>query len=211
MACKTSVLHPSSLSMFMLVLAYDSTKESTFLYSSHPAGQKIAIHSPSVGIRVRTSRFVDVGVFNPIAPSRIVTDRSLQSMYCKHEQEKRRQYDQRVREVEHVSFTRPATLFYKRLASKMAEKRDISYAVRCRFRFALLRASIMSVRGVRSPRYHPTTEYPVDLQVVEGHLTSKAYVFAYFVIDSPPNVGTLLFFPFFVLANPSLVFVLPIH
>ena len=49
--------------------------------------------------------FVDVRVFNPSTQSNC--HRSLQSMYCKHEQEKRRQYDQQVREVEHASFTPP--------------------------------------------------------------------------------------------------------
>ena len=47
--------------------------------------------------------FVDVRVFNPSAQSN--RDASLSSVYRKHEQEKRRQYDQRVREVEHATFT----------------------------------------------------------------------------------------------------------
>ena len=106
--------------------------------------------------------------------------------YCKHEQEKRRHYDQRVREVEHATFTplvlsttggmgRAATTFYKRLASMVAEKRDVPYAVtlnwiRCRLSFALLRASIMSIRGARSSRHHPAAECPIDLQLVESQL-----------------------------------------
>ena len=85
----------------------------------------------------------------------------LSSAYRKHEQGKRRHYDQRVREVEHATFTplvlsttggmgRAATTFYKRLAAMVAEKRDVPYAVtlnwiRCRLSFALLRASIMSI------------------------------------------------------------------
>ena len=97
-----------------------------------------------------------------------------------------RHYDQRVRDVEHATFTplvlsttggmgRAATIFYKRLASMVAEKRDVPYGVtlnwiRCRLSFALLRASIMSIRGVRSSRHHPAAECPIDLQLVEGHL-----------------------------------------
>ena len=87
-----------------------------------------------------------------------------------------------VREVQHATFTplvlstgRAATTFYKRLAAMVAEKRDVPYAVtlnwiRCRLSFALLRASIMSIRGARSSRHHPATECPIDLQLVEGHL-----------------------------------------
>ena len=55
-----------------------------------------------------------------------------------HEQEKSRQYDQRVCEVEHATFTPlvlstiggmgpAATMFYKTLTSMVAEKRDIPY------------------------------------------------------------------------------------
>ena len=51
--------------------------------------------------------FVDVRVFNPSAQSNC--HGPLSSVYCKHEQEKRRQYDQQVSshavEVEHATFT----------------------------------------------------------------------------------------------------------
>ena len=130
--------------------------------------------------------FIDVRVFNPSAQSN--RHGPLSSVYRKHEQEKRRHYDQRVREIEHATFTplvmsttggagRAATTFFKRLASMLAEKRAVSYAktlnwMRCRLSFALLRASIMSIRGARSSRYHPAAEpeCPIDLQLAEGHL-----------------------------------------
>ena len=55
------------------------------------------------------------------------------------------------------------TTFYKKLASMVAEKRDVPYAVtlnwiRCRLSFALLRASIMSISGAS-----PAAECPIDL------------------------------------------------
>ena len=128
--------------------------------------------------------FIDVRIFNPSAQSN--RHGPLSSIYRKHEQEKRREYDQRVREIEHATFTplvfsttggmgQAATTFYRRLASMLAEKRDISYStalnwIRCRLSFALLRASIMSIRGARSSRHHPATECPIDLQLAEGHL-----------------------------------------
>lgn len=127
--------------------------------------------------------FVDVRVFNPSAQSN--RQSSLSATYRKHEQEKRRHYDQRVRDVEHGSFTplvlsttggmgRAATTFYKRLASMLAEKRDTPYSltlnwIRCRLSFALLRASIMSIRGARSSLHHPATECPMEVQLSEGH------------------------------------------
>ena len=45
--------------------------------------------------------FFDVRVFNPGAPS----NHPFKSAYRRHEREKRRQYEQRVREVEHGHFT----------------------------------------------------------------------------------------------------------
>lgn len=131
--------------------------------------------------------FLDVRVFNPCARSNRGT--SLRTVYRKHEQEKRRHYEQRVREIERASFTplvmsttggmgNSATTFYKRLAAMLSEKRDISYSqtmslIRCKLSFALLRASIMSIRGARSSRYQaasePHQEGPIDLQTMEGH------------------------------------------
>ena len=66
--------------------------------------------------------FLDVRVFNPFVHSN--AQGSLAAMYRRREQEKAHRYDQRVREVEHSSFTplvfscsggmgRLATAFYK--------------------------------------------------------------------------------------------------
>ena len=75
--------------------------------------------------------FFDVRVFNPHAPSH--RQSSLAACYRKQELLKKRAYEQRVREVEHSSFTplvlsatggmaNEATTFYKRLASCLAVK-----------------------------------------------------------------------------------------
>ena len=108
--------------------------------------------------------FFDVRVFNPHAPSNRRIPPSV--CYRKHEQEKKRLFEQRCREVEHSSFTplvisatgglaREATVFYKRLASLLASKWDTSYNstlcwLRCRLTFSLLRSAIQSIRGARS-------------------------------------------------------------
>ena len=64
---------------------------------------------------------------------------NLQSVYRKHEQIKKRAYEQRIREVEHATFSplvlsatgglaREAATFYKRLASMLASKWDHTYS-----------------------------------------------------------------------------------
>ena len=84
-----------------------------------------------------------------------------------HEQEKRRQYEQQVQEVKHSTFPslvmsttvgcmgRAVTTFYKLPVFMLSEKRDIPFSkimdwILCHLSFALLRASIMSIRGTRS-------------------------------------------------------------
>ena len=95
---------------------------------------------------------IDVRVFNPCTQSNRLSP--LTSVYRRHEQEKRRQYNQRVREVEHASFTplvmsttggmgKAATTFYKTLASTISEKRNTEYSqtvnwIRCKLSFAFV-------------------------------------------------------------------------
>ena len=140
--------------------------------------------------------------------------RSLQSTYYKYEQEKRRHYDHQMCEVEHAFITMlvmsttggmgcAATMFSKRPASMMAEKRDIFNAVTmnwmytCGLSFASLRAFIISIRGAHSSRYYPATECPIDLQLGEGHYSLTSNILCIllpcitFVTDVTPNVGTL--------------------
>ena len=80
--------------------------------------------------------FFDVRVFNPCAQSN--RNPELPTVYQHHEREKRHAYHQRVCEVERGSFTplvfstaggmgRAASVFYKRLAGMIAEKRSESY------------------------------------------------------------------------------------
>ena len=130
---------------------------------------------------------MDVRVFNPSAQSN--RRGPLASVYRRHELEKKRQYDQRVREVECATFTplimsvtggmgKSATTFYKRLASMISKKRDTPYSqtinwIRCKLSFALLRSSIMSIRGARSSRHHlmyEANQGPIDLQLAEGQI-----------------------------------------
>ena len=129
--------------------------------------------------------FLDVRVFNPLAPSNRSTN--LEKCFLKHEKEKKRSYEQRVCEIEHASFipivmsatgglAKEATNFYRRLASLLAEKWDQQYSstlhwLRCSISFSLLRSSIRCIRGARSSRGHPFRLSPVDLVSAEAKIT----------------------------------------
>ena len=107
--------------------------------------------------------FFDIRVFYPRASS--YRGSRLASLYRQHENKKRAEYGQRVREVEHGCFTplvfttgggmaAEATVFFKRLASLISEKRKESYAcvmgwLRCVVSFCLLRSSLVCLRGTR--------------------------------------------------------------
>ena len=93
------------------------------------------------------------------------------------ELEKKRAYDQRVREIEHGSFSplvfsttggmgTTATVVYRRLASLISEKYGKPYNksmqwIRCRLSYSLLRSAIMCLRGSRSSRHHPV-HHPIS-------------------------------------------------
>ena len=129
--------------------------------------------------------FFDVRVFNPTALS--CRNLQMDACYRRHEGEKRRAYEQRIREVEHGSFTplvfstsggmgRAATVAYKQLASLLAAKREQPYCIvmgwlRCHLSFALLHSAVMCLRGSRSRQGHAShLDTPVDLVVSEGHI-----------------------------------------
>ena len=94
--------------------------------------------------------FFDVRVFHPNPPS--YRKIQLPSAYRLHERQKQRTYDQRVREIEHGSFTplvfttsggmgKCASVTYKRLASLLSTKQEQNYGatlawVRCCLSFS---------------------------------------------------------------------------
>ena len=116
--------------------------------------------------------FFDVKVFNPNAPSYRKT--SVSACYSNQERIKKRGYEQRINEIEHGSFTplifstsggmgKSATVFYKRLAAMISEKRRQPYAhtmrwLRCQLNFSLLRSSIICIRGSRARRFPNTPD-----------------------------------------------------
>ena len=110
------------------------------------------------------SAFFDVRVFHPNARS--YRNSSISAVYRRHEMTKKREYGDRVWEVELASFTplvfsttggmgREGTVFYRQLANLLADKQDWAYGttiswVRCVLTFSLLQSAIMCLQGSRS-------------------------------------------------------------
>ena len=131
-------------------------------------GARLDIAAQGFWGRDRQGAFFDVRVFNPHAPC--YQNSTLAQRYRKNELEKKRAYEERVREIEHGSFSplvfsaaggmgTIATVVYKRLASLLAEKQGRPYSstlhwLRCRLNFSLLRSAIMCIRGSRSVFSH---------------------------------------------------------
>ena len=127
--------------------------------------------------------YFDVRVFNPLAPSN--RNQAPVAVYRKHELEKKRAYQQRIQEVEHSSFTplvlsatggmgNEATIFYKRLASLLAQKWDFPYnttlcLLRCHlnyshpFKQSEVPDPLRDMHAVRSPM-------AIDLVTTESHI-----------------------------------------
>ena len=100
-------------------------------------GARLDIVAQNLWGRNRQRAFFDVRVFNPYAPS--YQSSTLAQCYWKNELEKKRAYEERVREIEHGSFLPSvfsaaggmdtiATTVYKRLASLVAEKQGRPYS-----------------------------------------------------------------------------------
>ena len=118
-------------------------------------------------------------VFNPFAPSN--TNSTPESVYKRHENEKRRNYEERVREVEHGSFTplvfsatvgmgKAATVMYQRLTSLLSVKRAQLYSktmswLRCQLTFSLLRSTITCIRGSRTAMNRPGRSLEINASI----------------------------------------------
>jgi hypothetical protein len=105
--------------------------------------------------------FFDIRVFYPHAVSYLSKD--LGNLYKTIEQEKKRQYNDRINQVEHGTFTPlvfsstggmgiEASLFIKKLATMISSKRSDQYSrtlnlLRCRITFSLIRAANICLRG----------------------------------------------------------------
>ena len=129
-----------------------------------------------------SNAFFDVRVFHPNASSNYSTN--LKSVFRRHEQAKKPEYGERVREIERGVFTplilsttgslgNEATVFYKRLPDLLSIKQQfvVMCWLRCRLGFAILRSAITCMRGSRSSRHRPTRNPNIPLAASEGLLT----------------------------------------
>ena len=126
--------------------------------------------------------FFDIRVFNFYASSN--RQSSIDKCYRKHELEKKWAYEQRIREVEHSSFTplvlsasgrlaKEATISYKRLASLLAEKWDEPYSctmnwLRCTLSSSLLRSAIQCVHHCSGKYVYIETDYGSRWEVISS-------------------------------------------
>ncbi len=109
---------------------------------------------------------MDVRITHPNAPSNLAIP--LDKLLLKNETEKKKKYNSRVINTERASFvplvfTTSATTapecnkFHKRIAELIANKRKESYShvisyIRTRISFAMLKAILVSIHGVRSKK-----------------------------------------------------------
>ena len=132
--------------------------------SSTNQANRARLDVSAVGVWGATERtFFDVRVMHMNSPSYL--GKSPEQLYEQHEQEKKRQYNHRVIDVEKGSFSPlvfsttggmgpECTRFHKRLAELISVKRGESYAdimnyVRTRLRISLLKSTLIAIRGER--------------------------------------------------------------
>ena len=166
-------------------------------YLENFAGIVIVVHSPTIPSFIIHWRLF-FGMFFSLP--------SLACCTCS------RAYEQRVRDVEHSTFTpivlsatggmaKQSTTFYKRLASRLAEKWEQTYCstlywLRVRLSFSLLRSAIQCIRGARSSRGHAVKSSPIDLIRSEASLytqenwnikkTHHIFFIITWIVSSPP-------------------------
>ena len=123
--------------------------------------------------------FFDVRVFNPFAQSHLST--KLDTVFKQQEATKKKQYNERVIQIEHGTFTpivtsayggygRETSKFLSVLINKVAEKHDMHISIvanyiRTKLSFEIVRSQVLCVRGSRSLR-RPTINVS-EVEVVQ--------------------------------------------
>eukprot|EP00923_Selenidium_pygospionis_P004428 GHVN01007124.1.p1 GENE.GHVN01007124.1~~GHVN01007124.1.p1 ORF type:complete len:991 (+),score=91.46 GHVN01007124.1:438-2975(+) len=130
--------------------------------------------------------FFDMRVFYPFAKTHV--NKSHESTFRGQENEKKRQYAERIREVDHGSFTplvfsstggsgKEASVVLSRLANLIAEREGTKYSLaitrlRTSLSFSLARSAIRCVRGSRivKPPWRQQEDAPADLVATETRM-----------------------------------------
>jgi hypothetical protein len=132
--------------------------------------------------------YIDVRVFNPLA--KCYLNQTLLSAHKRNENEKKRQYNERINNIDHGSFTpmvfscfggmsRECGTFVSQLAELIAEKRNtpksmISGWLKTRLNFAMLRSCLLCIRGTRTSimqqKFDLVKESDIKLVVHESNM-----------------------------------------
>ena len=130
--------------------------------------------------------YFDVRVTNTNSVSQ--SNMTAAKIYAKHEKEKKKNYNQRIMQVEHGTFTPliysvnggigpECEQFHKHLAERIAEKSGEKYTsvitwIRCKLSFLLLRAALMCVRASRphTTKNETTTTTDYALACRDAHI-----------------------------------------
>ena len=134
---------------------------------SSNVAEKARLDVSAVGVWSSMERtFLDIRVMHPNSPSYMAI--TPDQLYSQQEREKKRTYNDRILQVEKGSFSPlifsttggmgpECTKYHKRIAELLSNKRGESYSdvmnyLRTRIRFALLRSTLIAVRGERGRR-----------------------------------------------------------
>ena len=114
--------------------------------------------------RYGQNAFFDVRVTNTNSASKHIVKTG--KVLLKHEKEKKREYNRRIMNIEHGTFTllifsvssvlgKEYSMFHKHMAEKTAKKFNESYekvitVIRCKLSFIILRSALLCIRGSRS-------------------------------------------------------------
>ena len=120
--------------------------------------------------------FFDIKVTHLNAPSYRQKEPAV--VYRLHEKEKKRKYNRRIIEIEQGHFTPlilstsggmgpECAIFVKHLAKKIAQKKnqdlpDVMRVLRTEIRFAVLKATLIAIRGTRGSLYQKKTDEDAD-------------------------------------------------
>ena len=134
--------------------------------------------------RPMRTAFFDIKVVSPYARS--YAHLSTPSLYRMAEKSKEREYAQRIRDVEHADFNPlvfttaggmapQSQLVVKKIAAALSARRDLPKSVvtgwlRCRLSFALLRTTLLCVRGTRARRHASDHEANIELGVAAAQI-----------------------------------------
>ena len=145
----------------------------TFTYKSANTEEYARLDVSARGFWIKGNRaFCDVRVFNPLAPT--YRNQSLKAAHKTNENAKKREYGERVLNIEHGSLTplvftcfggmsEECKKFYDRLSEKISEKRGIEPSIakswlRTKINFSLIKTMNLCLRGSRSRKPHTDSE-----------------------------------------------------